>query len=30
MRFNFMKQNEKTKLSTWMLDNYFLLYVSNA
>lgn len=30
IRFNFMKQNEKTKLSTWMLDNYFLLYVSNA
>lgn len=30
IRFNFMKQNEQTKLSTWMLDNYFLLYVSNA
>ena len=30
IRFNFMKQNEQTKLSTWMLDNYFLLYVSNV
>lgn len=30
IRFNFMKQNKQTKLSTWMLDNYFLLYVSNA
>lgn len=30
IRFNFMKQNEQTKLSAWMLNNYFLLYVSNA
>ena len=27
--FNFTKQTEQTKLSKWMLDNYFQLYVSN-
>lgn len=27
--FNFTKQTERTKLSNWMLDNYFQLYVSD-
>lgn len=27
--FNFTKQTEQTKLSKWMLDNYFQLYVSD-